>query len=214
MKGFNYPAATGPYKLEITKKASWRDYDTARFQISVGKSRYEGDKLFALCEWASHRFAHVDIIVSDTLQRHNHRFNLGCDAASAWKLSRTEGDQWLERNSDALSRLPSYRVIRWDELLNDERFQPITITPTLERALDDTIKAFWLRQKHPDEAWFSFYNHSHAFLWEELSVFFFLFDTPAMDIYAGSWFMALMEGLWPDKDYMSVDYIRNKSALV
>lgn len=66
-----FPAAAGPYKVVLNSPSIWRDYSTCRLQISVGKPKHEGDKFFALTEWAAARFDKVYLIVSDTLQRHN-----------------------------------------------------------------------------------------------------------------------------------------------
>jgi tRNA-dependent cyclodipeptide synthase len=209
MKGFNYPAPTGKYKVCINKKAPWQKYSHCRLQISVGKERYEGEKFRALCEWASHRFEHVTLIVSDTLQRHNYRHQLGCNPSAAWKISRMDGDKWLKNNKDALAMLPSKTIIRWDELLEDLQYLDV-VTSSLDCALDKTIEDFWKRNPYGDRA--SFYMHSRHFLLEELSVFTYLFEEPAIDIYAGSWFQELMNVTFPEKDYMAVDYTRNKAA--
>lgn len=204
----NYPAPTGKYKICVNRKAPWQNYSHCRLQISVGKERYEGEKFKALCEWAAARFDHVTLIVSDTLQRHNYRHQLGCDAASAWKISRIEGNRWLERNREALELLPNKTIIRWDDLLEDIQFLEVTTTE-LAQALDKTINEFWKR--NPSENYLDFYQHSKMFLLEELSVFSYLFEDPAIDVYAGAWFQDLMQVMFPKKDYMAVDYTRNKA---
>lgn len=211
MKGSNFPAATGEYKVEINKKAPWQQYNIARLQISVGKPRYEGSKFFALIEWCKHRFDHVDLIVSDTLQRHNYRWQLGCDPASAWKLSRRDGELWMERNRETIDHLFSYGIIMWDDLISPEGFRPHETSSDLEIALDKTIGEFWRRQDADENLYPAFYMHSKSFLLEELGVFRDLFQEPAIDIYAGRWFEELMAVLFPEKDYLAVDFVRNKA---
>ena len=211
MKNINYPQPSGTYKICINRKAPWRNYETCRLQISVGKPRYEGEKFRALCEWASHRFGHVIYIVSDTLQRHNILYETGCSPAVAWKLSRHAGDAWLARNGAAMSLSRNADIVRWDDLLHHPAFMPLTPMPDLEGALAATIGDFWRRHGHDGNPTPLFTRHSRAFLLEELGVFSFLFDDPAIDIYAGSWFEELMRVQFPLKDYLAVDYTRNKA---
>lgn len=210
MKRSNFPAATGPYKICINHKRPWQGYDTCRLQISVGKPNYEGEKFRALCEWAAGRFDRTVLIVSDTLQRHNVRYQRNCDAATAWKVSRLEGDAWLKRNDAALSLLKSPIIIRWDELLMHPDYNPIVPSPALEGAIETTLKEFWQRHDYDPALYFSFHHHSRAFLIEELSVFAYLFKDPAIDVYAGSWFHQLMAVMFPQKDYLGVDYVKNR----
>lgn len=210
MSAFNYPSPSGEYKVYVNKKAPWQHYNTARLQISVGKPRYEGTKFFALVEWCKHRFEHVELIVSDTLQRHNYRWQLDCDPASAWKLARRDGEQWLKKNAAIINHLPSHSITMWDDLIGDG-FTPYPSNGSLNIVLDNTIQDFAARQSISNEVYGMFYQHSKSFLLEELGVFRDLFEAPAIDIYAGRWFEELMSELFPEKHYLSVDFIKNKS---
>ncbi len=212
MKGSNFPVPTGPYKICINRTAPWQRYKTCRLQISVGKPQYEGEKFRALCEWARNRFPRTVYIVSDTLQRHNILYETGCTPASAWKLSRAEGDRWLERNMDSMRLATDHSIFRWDELIGNRHYRPIQPMQALDQAIDKTVADFWRRHSavRPQDP--AFAKHSRDFLLEELAVFAFLFNDPAIDVYAGSWFKDLMEVQFPEKDYLSVDYTRNKAA--
>lgn len=212
MKRTNYPAPNGTYKICVNHKAPWQSYETCRLQISVGKPNYEGEKFEALCEWAGARFERTVLIVSDTLQRHNLRYQRNCDAATAWKLSRLEGETWLRRNARALHHLRTPEIVRWDQLLMHPAYQVIETTPALDQAIEHTIREFWGRHEYDPTLYFAFHHHSRAFLLEELSVFSYLFNDPAIDVYAGSWFHQLMAVLFPYKDYLGIDYVRNRKS--
>ena len=56
---FQYPPQMGAYKVKVLNGAGWRKYNIARFHISVGTERFEGEKLKATMEWLSHRFDRV-----------------------------------------------------------------------------------------------------------------------------------------------------------
>jgi tRNA-dependent cyclodipeptide synthase len=85
--------------------------------VSVGQEYHEKGKFLATIELLNkYPFASCDIVMADTLQRHNHRGRLGDES---WKYSKKAGDQWLVRSEFALNsfNLP-HKIIRWDELLN------------------------------------------------------------------------------------------------
>jgi len=67
MSDFNYPPQTGEYKVMVKSGAAWRDYDTARLEISVGQPYHEGAKFEATVDWVKHRFSHSIVSVNDTL---------------------------------------------------------------------------------------------------------------------------------------------------
>lgn len=158
MKGIRqYPPPTGFYKVCVNNRADWQSHDTARLQISVGSNpKYEGDKFFAALEWCANRFENTILIVSDTLQRHNHAL----PAPAAWKASRLEGDRWLWRNQKALACFnPS--ITRWDEWLNHPLY------PTARKQVNRLVQG-------------------SEYVREELAVFLCQQQSKAIDIYAGS----------------------------
>lgn len=228
-----FPAPTGPYKVELRNRRSWQQAPEARLQISVGRPGVDGDKLFALCEWAAARFPRVVLVVSDTLQRHNLVFERGLDVDCANAESRREGDEWLERNRLAIALLRNPEILRWDDALQEPRTAPAL--EKLERhyaassqfrvALDATIEAFWSRNaskggidtssKHD-----RFQDNSRAFLFEELAVFAWLCQRDGLDVYPGSWMESIFTALRAEndhffdafrKDWVQVDYTRNRA---
>ncbi|KTD21417.1 Uncharacterised protein [Legionella lansingensis] len=85
--------------------------------ISVGQAYHEQGKFLATIELVNkHPFARCDIVMADTLQRHNHYGRLGEE--KAWVYAKEAGDHWLERSAFALSKhtIP-HDIIRWDDLL-------------------------------------------------------------------------------------------------
>ena len=86
--------------------------------ISVGQAYHEKGKFLATIELVNkYAFKSCDIVMADTLQRHNHRGNMGLEKTTEY--SKKAGDLWLERSQHALNlfKLP-HQIIRWDELLN------------------------------------------------------------------------------------------------
>lgn len=194
-----FPPPSGLYKVCLNKKAPWQSHDRARLQISIGNPKYEGDKFKALCEWISHRFAHVDVIVSDTLQRYNIKELYGEERAR--QISKDEGDRWLSRNKEALAMLTSKTVMRWDDLLQQAQYceHKKEMDGLYEENADFRMNVIKAAKNDPE------------FILEEIAVFKELFKTPAMDIYAGSWFVGIMDQVFQEKEYLSVDMERNKA---
>ena len=126
----DFPAQTGPYAVKVKNGAGWRDYDTARLQISVGQPYHEGDKLAATLDWVSHRFKHVIICVNDTLQSSNYRFEEGLSSREAFIKASDAGSNWLVRNRHLIERLPSVEIHRWEDW---------KISPDFARSMHRTI---------------------------------------------------------------------------
>ena len=225
-----FPPPSGPYKVSPKNIVRWQRADTVRLQISVGKPVYEGDKFFALCEWAAQRFDHVELIVSDSLQRHNLMMSGAMDEAAAHRISNLDGEAWLLRNARAITQITTPEIIRWDTLIADPRFNLARvhldylyqIDASFSAALEGTIDAFWQRNT---EAWATQQErldarmHSRAFLLEELAVFTYLCAPAGLDVYAGSWLEAIFAALACHntpmhaafrKPWLQVDFTRNK----
>lgn len=225
-----FPAPRGPYKVSLKNSVPWQEFATQRIQISIGNANTEGDKFFALCEWAAARFERVSLIVSDTLQRHNLGFEEALSMPGAWALARSSGDAWLLRNADALRLLPEARMVRWDNLLADPRYAPaLSRLQALSKqesafaaAIDATVEAFWRRnaERLGSVRRGRFDASSKAFLLEELAVFTFLCADAGLDAYAGSWLEGIFTVLRAEpeaffdafrRDWLQVDFTRNKS---
>ncbi len=197
------------YRVTVNGKYGSRPSDKARIQISIGNPKYEGTKMLALTEWCSSRFKETEIIVSDTLQRHN----LNMDMATAWNTTRDEGDKWLRRNAVALE---GFKIIRWDELLHHDDYA--SSFEHIEDGLQnreahtvflDMAMGFSARRAIPLEK-------CVAFLKEELAIFHFMMQEPAVDIYAGSWVSSIFDALslpaFKDLHCLEVDFEKKKKA--
>ncbi|MBN8521507.1 MAG: hypothetical protein J0L77_06395 [Alphaproteobacteria bacterium] len=197
------------YRVTVNGKYGSRPSDKARIQISIGNPKYEGAKLLALTEWCATRFKETEIIVSDTLQRHNLLF----DTATSWNITREEGDKWLRRNAVALE---GCKIVRWDELLHHEDYT--SSLECIEEGLQDKqaqtvfldmVEGFSTRRNLPIEK-------CTSFLKEELAIFHFMMQEPAVDIYAGSWISKIFEALsmpvFKDLHCLEVDFERKKAV--
>lgn len=160
--------------------ASWRKYDVARFQISVGQAYHEGLAFSKTADWASRNFTKVIVCVNDTLQRFN-----GPGAKEA-------GSAWIERNKNIISTLPDVEIIRWDQWLDHPDFADkhaevknlYKKDPAFREAVDLEAMTFAVRQKSNNMG--ASIERSQLYLLEECAVFQIMFRTPAADIYPGS----------------------------
>ncbi len=197
------------YRVTVNEKYGTRPSEKARIQISIGNPKYEGAKMLTLTEWCAARFKETEIIVSDTLQRHN----LDMDMGTAWNVSREEGEKWLRRNAVALD---GFKITRWDDLLQHpdyatsmESIEFGLLDPQALKSFVSMTEQFSSRRKVPLEK-------CAAFLKEELAIFHFMMQEPAVDIYAGSWITSIFDTLslsvFKDLHCLEVDFERKKSG--
>lgn len=228
-----YPPPTGPYKVTLRNRVSWQGAPEVRLQISVGKPGTEGEKLFALCEWAAVRFPRAVLVVSDTLQRHNLMLERAMSETDALAASRRLGDEWLDRHRNALALLGNVEVLRWDDALaHPETGEALEVvrnlyvgSPDFRAAIDRTVDRFWSRNHSQNDTYSAlrrgwFEEHSRTFLLEELAVFSWLCKRPGVDAYAGSWMADVFKAITAEndskleafvKDWVEIDYTRNKA---
>ncbi|MCB9989318.1 MAG: hypothetical protein H6868_08325 [Rhodospirillales bacterium] len=201
------------YKVCINKRYGTLSTGNCRVQVSVGSPKYEGEKFAALMEWAVRRYEHVQVIVSDTLQRHN---GPEPDSPAAWNKARRQGMEWIKRNRLALEGV---ELVMWDDLLAHPSYGPAAseIAAALRQApvrsqIEGTAQQFARRNGASVVA-------SINFLTEELAAFALLFQKPAIDVYAGSWISNIFEELKVEMPVfgnvrcLQVDFERDKSAL-
>jgi tRNA-dependent cyclodipeptide synthase len=141
MFSIKYDTQNEPVILDInqlnTHKASFRYNDLlnqeandkvnfegkkALLFISVGQEYHEKGKFLATIELVNkYPFLRCDIVLADTLQRHNHFGRLGEEKAE--RFTKEAGDHWLKRSDFALSQFKiPHHFIRWDELLQHEDY--------------------------------------------------------------------------------------------
>jgi len=89
--------------------------------ISVGQAYHEGSKFLSTIRLVNnYKFKSCDIVMADTLQRHNF---LNFSPEQAQIYTRKAGDCWLKRNEIALEEFShNYSIIRWDDLLSHENY--------------------------------------------------------------------------------------------
>jgi tRNA-dependent cyclodipeptide synthase len=172
------------YRVQVKKHNGWQSFKTARFGISVGKPYHEGLKLRAAFEWAQKRFEHIEVRVSDTLQRHNMEGTEDERYTAALKA----GDAWLARNHDTLAAFPNLIIYRWDSLLKDPEYpyykaeisHQLECLSAFRAAFEEDVRGYMSRRDGDD-------SRCRSFLVEEFAAFAMLHDRrPAADIYPGS----------------------------
>lgn len=111
------------YFVRVKSCPRWREFDTARLSISVGKDYHEGEKFAAAVDWIGGKFKHCIVMVSDTLQRHTIQLSAACGEEEALVLSKKQGDDWLNRNKAVLATLSiPYVIQRWNDWLSHSDF--------------------------------------------------------------------------------------------
>ncbi len=175
---------TNAFKIEIKKRHGALEAKNARLQISDGGARFEGERFKALADFCRRRYENTTVIVSDTLQRHN-----TAAPVASWEASRRAGDEWLERNKEALQ---GFKIVRWDDFLTSPDFQrelqnirSLTSQGAAQAALNAISFEFNRRRSVP-------INQCQDFLLEELTAFAMMFPEPAVDIYPGQWITPLI----------------------
>jgi len=235
----HFPAATGPYKVVLNSPSIWRDYSICRLQISVGKPKHEGDKFFALTEWAAARFDKIYLIVSDTLQRHNLALEMGIDLSEAYTVAQTKGHEWLRDNKRAIDNIPTHRriITMWDDWMSHAEYAETRIainvlythSPLFKAAIDAKADEFCRRQadngsivhdSRPEA-----FETSVRYILEEVAAFgIMLRQQPVLDIYPGHWFKDIFDVLaqtsklpllsgFGQPAFINVDYKTNKGAI-
>ena len=202
MKAANcsYPPQTGAYAVKVKNGAGWRDFDVARFQISVGQPYHEGEKLRSTLDWADHRFNSLVVCVNDTLQRFNYMFEDGMSEDEAFNHSLKLGYQWIERNRPLLESLENVSCYRWEDWRKHQSYQAsydqvlslYANNKEFREAIDQNVMDFWNRRQSrgglSDHYRFDrFHIHSRDYLLEETAAFSLMFEEQeAADIYPGT----------------------------
>lgn len=200
------------YKVCTNGKHGIReDRSHCRLQISMGIERHTGDKFAALCEWANRRFDRTTIIVSDSLQRHNLRYDNACGEEEAHYQALMIGDKWLSDNKEALSLISDLSITRWDDWLShpdfprnhNELWKRYKTNREFKRSINIRINYMWHRKNLNNSDRFSierkaaYFSNSLNYLMEELALFPIMFEEKAIDVYAGSWFYDLFQTMIP-----------------
>jgi tRNA-dependent cyclodipeptide synthase len=88
--------------------------------ISLDNPVFCGWPLKALIGWAVGHFGQCQIVVGDTLRRHNEQILQGFQGSRAVDAARAVGDSFLRKHKTILESFDHGRlsVIRWDECLN------------------------------------------------------------------------------------------------
>lgn len=85
------------------------------YLVSVGKKYHEGAFLEASLEFMDQNFEKYQLVLADTLQRHNY---LDYDKEKLnYELALQEGNLWLARNIHITSRFSNLTFSRWDDWL-------------------------------------------------------------------------------------------------
>lgn len=197
------------YRVNVKKADGWKRYNRARLGISVGKEQHEGEKLCAALTWATKRFDHIEVRVSDTLQR----YNFSGRPDDNWHAARKAGDDWMSRNKYVLELFPDIFLYRWEDVLfdSDIEFHKKVIStkmedPIFRDAFEKDIAAHIIRTgKDPQKC--------RAFAQEELAVFNLLQEKrPAADIYPGT-YLTCRRFLRDDFSLVRIDFDRRKMPM-
>jgi tRNA-dependent cyclodipeptide synthase len=172
--------------------------------VSVGKAEYEGIKFSAIVDLINKNFSHCDIMVCDSLQRHTLEIHEDLSKEEYHKKANTAGDQWIERNSNALNSIQiSHQILRWDSCLANSNFNKLRgkiyslyqEEPEFTRAMHETIETFIARHKQyghikdEDKAFNSCFNFLIeectvvAFIWPKLQYNYILYPGKMLNMF-------------------------------
>lgn len=229
-----YAPQVGPYKVFVKDKGAWQTHDVARLQISVGNPKHDGEKFYALAEWAAARFDSIILIVSDTLQRHNLVLNMGLDDQQAHNVSLQQGDYWLSQNRAALDLMPQKTITKWNDWLNHADFNEAhALLLKLYDEHDGVKKAIQEKAALFSEKRIANLTNSFSaetitetsvrYIIEELSAFSLMFrGQRAIDVYPGAWFKDIFDVLktvetpllsgFNKADCLRVDFVKNPAS--
>ncbi len=234
-KNINYPPPTGRYKVKILSNCPWKGVSNIRLGISLGGSYPEEDRLFALLEWADARFDNVDILVADSIHRHNIMFERSIDESFALELAMAEGDDWIDRNEAIFSTLKSYKIHRLNELKCHSEFIKLHSDfkalflddSTFQTLIKQDIDSMWARRVkynklQPEASFDDFFEHSKNYILEELAIMdIFIAMFPGVEAYPGTFLSVLssperfsIKGFPKrliDFPLIEVDFTRNKA---
>lgn len=106
------------YRVSVENGPEWRNYKRACLAISIGMSKFDGEKLAAIVSWINRNFEECIVQVADTLQRWNILVFEGLSESEARDKSLRLGSEWLDRNKEILNTITiPYEIIRWDSFL-------------------------------------------------------------------------------------------------
>ena len=166
------------YRVRVNSCADWVAYSSCTLGISVGQPYHEGGKFAATVEWAARHFEHIQVDVSDTLQRHR-LIGEGVSPVEAARASLREGSRWIARAMPVLGACGQpYTITRWNEWLRHADFPAVHAAysrhaasdPILRTAISADIDGFIARQvKHGGGIADAVRMASRAYLIEELA---------------------------------------------
>lgn len=198
-------------ETSINAKAAWRSHSSFMLGISMGSQNHEGEALEAIVDRInSGGFSTGVLDLADTLNRYRYIAD-GRSEQEAIDISRTEGDEWLRRNADILSRLKVPATVhRWDEWLNHPKY-PEAINKirglyasshVLRDALNTDIDNFYVRNYGTTNVSEERRALSAEYYMEELAVAAIMLETkPSLVMYPGkqlNCFRLIRDGKIPD----------------
>jgi tRNA-dependent cyclodipeptide synthase len=88
--------------------------------ISVGNKYFEDTKFNNLIKIVNNNFDYCNIVVADTLQRHNFALK---NIIEPTKYSYNLGTEWIERNKNHISKFNiKHNILRWEDFLTSSEY--------------------------------------------------------------------------------------------
>ena len=93
--------------------------------VNPGEPDYEGTKLLALIRLINKNFKEVDLIVADSLERHNLMLRKKLSLDNAHENANAQGAAWRTRNEAAIAHIEiPCHIFRWDKWLLKPEYEP------------------------------------------------------------------------------------------
>lgn len=202
------PTDTALYavKFKATQSTThWNAFSRVRLPISVGQEYHEGEKFRATALWCAQRYDSSEIVVTDTLQRHNFSFYKNQNQAAAFDAARRAGDEWIARNRQAIALMPNCRIRRWEDFRAFQEYADVFgqvmhgygTYSGFRTAVDSVVSMMWARKSRTltdtsEAVRARFFASSREYILEELAVAALMSkEYPAVELYPGSAHLAL-----------------------
>ena len=155
----NYPPQTGTYKITTRKNLGndhWYNFQNIILPISMNNKKCDGEYFFCTLQWAKERFDTIDIIICDTLNRHNIMFEMDIEEQEAKQYAQDQGNKWIQNNNYCIDQLQSkIHLSRWNDwhyqtTFNNEYLQLEKLYTTNKKFAEEANSSFnevWLRRQ-------------------------------------------------------------------
>lgn len=113
------------YKFKAYKCPDYKKSDIAIAPISIGNSKFEGQKVCDYLDWLSRQYGSLYLKISDINKRHNYVWMDSLKEEEAYNTALQGADEWLKKYSDVIEKYNNMKVIRLSDYYNTPELKEI-----------------------------------------------------------------------------------------